>query len=110
MAAKALGHVQKAHTFYHQKQGNSGGSASGGSGTQRITNPPKAESPIWRDLKPYRGDVKCNGKDGKDRQYYQWDHTHNDIEVFDSRMKHVGSMNPTTGSIYKPSKGYKLGE
>jgi hypothetical protein len=32
----------------------------------------------------------------------RWDHTHNDIEVFDKRGRHLGSMDPTTGEMYKP--------
>lgn len=40
---------------------------------------------------------------------YEWDHTHGDIEVYDGRGNHKGSMNPTTGDIYKAAvKGRKI--
>lgn len=32
----------------------------------------------------------------------EWDHTHNDIEVYDNKGRHLGSMDPTTGKMYKP--------
>ena len=35
------------------------------------------------------------------KQYYDWDFTHNDIEVYNSRGQHLGSMNPVTGEMYK---------
>ena len=40
---------------------------------------------------------------------YEWDHAHNDIEVYDSNGKHLGSMDPITGEMYKPAvKGRKI--
>lgn len=69
----------------------------------------KASSAVWKGFSKYRGDIKTNGLNGKGRQFYQWDHTHGDIEVYDSRRKHIGSMNPQTGEMYKPAvKGRKL--
>ncbi|MBX9975090.1 hypothetical protein H7K21_19040 [Cytobacillus firmus] len=35
------------------------------------------------------------------QRFYSWGHTHNDIEVFDSKGKHLGSMDPITGKVYK---------
>jgi hypothetical protein len=58
----------------------------------------KAESQVWKGLKAYRGEIKMSGK-GKKRRYYQWDHTHGNIEVYDRNGKHVGVMDPQTGSI-----------
>ena len=104
LAIRPCQNLQKAHTFFSKKHGD-GGQPSGQG--PRVTNPPKAESPVWRELQPYKGNVKTNGKTGKDQQYYQWDYQHNDIEVFDSRMQHVGSMDPVTGIIYKLGKGHK---
>jgi RHS repeat-associated protein len=63
----------------------------------------KANSKIWKLLKPYRGKTKTNGLPGKKRQYYEWDHTHNDIEVYDSVGKHLGTMDPSKGEIIKPA-------
>lgn len=64
----------------------------------RVENPTKQKSPIWKRLQNYRGSIK------KDRsgRFFEWDHTHNDIEVYNSRGQHLGSMHPTTGAMYKP--------
>lgn len=62
----------------------------------------RAESPVWQQLDPYRKDVRTNSQGGKDRRFYVWDHTHRDIEVFDGGGKHLGSMRPDTGELYKP--------
>ena len=70
-------------------------------------NPNKAESPAWKELKPYKGKTKTNGLSGKDRRYYEWDHLHNDIEVFDHKGEHLGSMDPVKGNMYKNTKGHK---
>jgi hypothetical protein len=64
----------------------------------------KADSPVWKSLKPYKGKTRTNGLSGKRKQYYEWDYKHNDIEVFDHKFEHLGSMNPRTGDIYKPAK------
>lgn len=51
--------------------------------------------------------AKVKGKDrryngsGSNKRYYEWDHTHNDIEVYDSKGKHLGSIDPKTGNMYK---------
>ena len=66
----------------------------------RKTNPSKAESKIWNDFKPFKKNIKTSGE-GKERRYYQWDHTHNDIEVYNFKGEHQGSMDPTTGDLYK---------
>ncbi|MFC6152430.1 polymorphic toxin-type HINT domain-containing protein [Nocardioides yefusunii] len=60
-----------------------------------------ADSKYWKSFKNYRGRIKINGKNGSKRQYYYWDFTHNDIEVFNHKKKHIGSMNPVTGRMYK---------
>lgn len=86
-------------------RGTGGGSKGGTDPTALdITRPPKvsrAESPVWKKLEPYRSDIRRSGT-GRDTQYYKWDHTHGDIEVFNHRGKHIGSMDPVTGKIYKP--------
>ena len=62
----------------------------------------KQESPIWKDLEPVKGrDLKTKGI-GKNKRFFKWDYTHNDIEVFDSKGNHLGSMHPVTGNMYKP--------
>ncbi len=57
--------------------------------------------PKSKNLQAYRGDIKTNGLKGSKKEYYQWDSTHNDIEVFNNRGQHIGSMDPLTGKIYK---------
>jgi len=71
-------------------------------------NPQKAESKVWKELKPYKGKTKTNGLSGNKQEFYQWDYTHNDIEVYDRNGDHLGSMDPKTGKMYKPAKNYKL--
>lgn len=59
-------------------------------------------SNFFAKAKPFRGKTKTNGKSGKDREYYEKDYTHGDIEVYDSRGNHKGSADPTTGEMTKP--------
>ncbi|MCX5653734.1 MAG: colicin E3/pyocin S6 family cytotoxin [Planctomycetota bacterium] len=74
---------------------------------RRVAKIAKAESPVWQEAKPFRGQTKTNGQSGKARQYYEWDHTHGDIEVFDSRGKHLGSKDARTGKMTKPPDSRK---
>lgn len=64
-------------------------------------NPSKQESPVWGNLSNAGNGRKTSGQ-GSDRRYYEWDYTHGDIEVYDRRGRHLGSMNPSTGEMYKP--------
>jgi hypothetical protein len=76
-------------------------------GSEPVT---KANSPVWQGTQAYRGSIRTNGESGTARQYYQWDYTHNDIEVYNSRGVHIGSMDPRTGEVYKPAvAGRRLG-
>jgi Cytotoxic len=59
-------------------------------------------STVWKGFSPYQNSIKSNGQSGKDKQYYQWDHTHGDIEVYDRNGIHQGSMDPNTGIMHKP--------
>ncbi len=69
---------------------------------KRKTNCTKNESPIWRSLENVKNsDLKTSGH-GASQKFYQWDYTHNDIEVYDCNGKHLGSMDPITGEMYKP--------
>ncbi|CAF0914244.1 unnamed protein product [Didymodactylos carnosus] len=64
-----------------------------------------SESAVWTKLKPWRGAVKRD--DAGD--LYQWDYTHGDIEVYNSRGEHKGCIDPTTGAKTKPPvKGRKI--
>ena len=63
----------------------------------------KAESEIWQALKSFQGKTKTNGLVGKKRRYYEWDYTHGDIEVYNSKFKHMGSMDALSGKMYKPA-------
>jgi hypothetical protein len=62
----------------------------------------KAGSPVWKSFKPYRGGIKTNGLRGRRARYFTWDYRHSDIEVFDRNGRHLGSMDPVTGEMYKP--------
>ena len=70
---------------------------------KRKENPKKQESKVWKELKNYNKDIKTNGLSGEKTEYYQWDYTHNDVEVYNSNGRHLGSMDPTTGKMYKPA-------
>ena len=63
----------------------------------------KANSPQWKNLKPWRDKIRTNGLSGKDRRYYVWDNTHGDIEVFGPRGNHLGSMDAVGGQMTKPA-------
>lgn len=78
------------------------GDLTGGNNNGQEINPGKNESPVWKDLDNVKGrDRKMSGQ-GNKKKYYEWDHTHNDIEVYNKKGQHLGSMNPTTGEMYKP--------
>jgi len=69
----------------------------------------RANSPVWQGAEPWRGQTRSNGKRSRKREYYEWDHTHGDIEVYDHRGKHKGSMDPVTGQMTKgPVPGRKI--
>ena len=61
------------------------------------------ESAIWKGFEGYKGSTRTNAQSGKDRRYFEWDHTHGDIEVYDRNGGHLGSMNPLTGEMHKPA-------
>ena len=65
---------------------------------ERKTNPEKSESKIWKELKPYRKDIKTNDLSGKKQRFYQWDKLHNEIEMYDSRGNPIDAIDPKTGA------------
>ncbi|MBO0469689.1 hypothetical protein JZO66_03960 [Enterococcus sp. DIV0242_7C1] len=66
-------------------------------------NPGKNDSPVWKKLDNVKGmDRKSSGQ-GNKKRYFEWDHTHNDIEVYDKKGRHLGSMDPISGEMYKPA-------
>jgi filamentous hemagglutinin len=65
---------------------------------ERVLNPTKADSPVWKKATPWRDGLRRHGD-----EIWDWDNTHNDIEVYDPRGNHKGSRNPTTGEMYKPA-------
>ena len=70
---------------------------------ERKENPNKNESKVWKRFDNVKNSkLKTSGK-GTNKKYYDWDHTHNDIEVYNAQGKHLGSMDPTTGEMYKPA-------
>ena len=75
----------------------------------RSQNPSKNESKVWSSLDNVRGKSRKTSGHGKNKRYYEWDYTHNDIEVYDKDGFHLGSMDPVTGEMYKPAvKGRKI--
>lgn len=58
-------------------------------------------SPIFKAFNNFRGKTKTDGV-GKNKKFYEWDFTHNDIEVYDNKGKHLGSMDPFSGEMIKP--------
>ena len=75
----------------------------GGSSTTQKQNPTKGESEVWKNLDNVKGKDRKTSGTGRNKKYYEWDHTHNDIEVYDRKGNHLGSMDPTTGEMYKPA-------
>ena len=67
---------------------------------ERKVNVQKAESPVWQRLDAFKNGLRRTGQ-GRSTRYYEWDKLHNDIEVYDRYGRHLGSMDPTTGQIYK---------
>lgn len=68
----------------------------------RKTNVNKNESPQWRRFDNVKNSrLKTTGR-GSNQRFYDWDYTHNDIEVYNYRGEHLGSMDPVTGEMYKP--------
>ncbi len=61
----------------------------------------KSESPVWKEFKHHKGEYKTNAKGD---EIYKWDYTHNDIEIFNKRGEHLGSMDPLTAVRYKGPK------
>jgi hypothetical protein len=49
---------------------------------------------------PY-GERRWRSDGGK--RLYTWDSLHGEIEVFNGRGKHLGSMDPITGEMVKPA-------
>ena len=45
--------------------------------------PTKNESKIWQSLDNVKGSNRKTSGQGKDKKFYEWDNTHNDIEVYD---------------------------
>jgi len=37
------------------------------------------------------------------KRLYTWDSVHGEVEVFNSRGKHLGTMDPLTGEMVKPA-------
>ncbi|NLN66238.1 MAG: hypothetical protein GX144_12700 [Clostridiaceae bacterium] len=83
--------------------------ANSGGNSDRTFNIKKQESEIWNNLDNVKGSDRKTSGQGKNKQYYEWHFTHNDIEGYDSKGNHLGSMDPVTGEMHKPPvKGRKI--
>jgi hypothetical protein len=89
----------KINAIYNEASGVN--RADGEKPPERKTNPSKQDSPVWNDLDRAKDGLRTSGSGSKQR-YYDWDYTHDDIEVYDRNGRHLGSMEPTTGEMYKP--------
>ena len=87
-------------TMLIASSGNNGGNNSNSEDNKRKANVEKQESDVWKNLDNSKNGRKTSGS-GSNKQYYEWDYTHKDIEVYDSKGKHIGSMDPATGKLYK---------
>lgn len=98
------GNLEKAKEQYSESRAKDPSSSSRATDTPpepRKINPSKAESPVWKEMKPFREDIKTNGLTGKKIEYYKWDHTHQEIEVYGANRMHKGVKDPLTGEIIK---------
>ena len=65
----------------------------------------KASSPVWKRLNPFKGKTKRD----KGGDMYEWDNTHGDIERYDPRGNHRGSVCAHCGKLVKgPVKGRRI--
>ena len=69
----------------------------------RKFNVKKSESPQWQQLDNVKNTKLKTSGHGASQRYYEWDYLHNDIEVYNNRGVHLGSMDPVTGEMYKPA-------
>lgn len=68
----------------------------------------KSDSPVWKKFKSAKNGRKTSGS-GKNKKYYEWDNTHKEIEVYNSKGVHIGVMDPLTGQMIKPAvKGRRI--
>lgn len=79
------------------------------SGKEGYKTPPK-ELPVVPDAKPTKPKTpKQGGNSGKRKRWkdsegniYEWDYQHGDVEKYNKRGKHLGSIDPETGRQTKP--------
>ncbi|MBZ8173994.1 hypothetical protein FOG27_00435 [Staphylococcus delphini] len=63
---------------------------------------------MWKKFKSAKNGRKTSGS-GKNKRYYEWDNTHKEIEVYNSKGVHIGVMDPLTGKMIKPAvKGRRI--
>jgi murein DD-endopeptidase MepM/ murein hydrolase activator NlpD len=49
------------------------------------------------------GGLRKRWKDGKTKEIFEWDYQHGTVEKYNSRGKHLGEFDPTTGKQLKPA-------
>lgn len=97
------------NTLFSSRNNAGSGAQTGQSGGQvgsqpgRVINPPRSATSFSKETHSHKGEYRTNGKSGKDKEYYNWDYIHNDIEVYNHKGKHLGSKDPVTGEMYKPA-------
>ena len=95
--------IKRGHVLSLYEEKGMGSAFGGRIETSQKKNPTKGESEIWKNLNNVKGQDRKTSGVSSNKKYYEWDHTHNDIEVYDKRGHHLGSMDPTTGEMYKPA-------
>lgn len=68
----------------------------------RVKKMQPAESSVWKSFASAGNGRKTSG-DGKGKRFYEWDYLHGEIEMYDSKGKHLGVLDPNTGAVYKPA-------
>lgn len=102
LATQAAGKAAQAAQEVAKAAQTSQPSKPGAEEPQRTRKLARAESPFWKRLDNYKNGLRRSGK-GKNLRYYEWDHTHGDIELYDAAGKHLGTVDPVTGQLTKPA-------
>jgi hypothetical protein len=61
-----------------------------------------AESDVWKSYES-AGTGRRKSGSGRGTRYYEWDYLHGEIEVYDGRGRHLGTLDPKTGDPAKPA-------
>jgi hypothetical protein len=58
----------------------------------------------------YLGQPQGRRRYRSEGRFYEWDSLHGELEVYNSRGRHLGGVDPTTGEVIKPAiRGRRIG-